>query len=122
MAEYLVVARGGAAERRKRSPEELQKLTEHYIGWTVKLREAGKLKGSNRLQDDGRVLRPNGAKPTVTDGPFSEANEAIGGYWVLEAGDYDEALKLVQDHPHLHLWKETALEVRQVFDMSAYAR
>jgi hypothetical protein len=116
-----VVARGGL-ERDGRSPEELQKITQKYLDWTQRLRAAGKLVNSNRLQDDGRVVRPNGGKPAVSDGPFSESKEAIGGYWLIEAKDYDEALKLIEDHPHVTQWRNTALEVRQIFDFAAYAR
>lgn len=121
MAEFLVIARG-EMDREGLSPEKIQQATQKYMDWTQRLRTQGKLVNSNRLQDTGRVIRPNGGKPSVTDGPFAEAKEQIGGYWLIDAKDYDEALKMVEDHPHVRLWKNTVLEVREIFDFGAMQR
>jgi hypothetical protein len=65
-----------------------------------------------RLGETGRALTlRNGA---VTDGPFAETKEALGGYYLIEAKDLDEAIKVAKQVPHPH----GALEVRpvRVFD------
>lgn len=83
-------------------PEEMQKIIQRYTSWTSKLGKQGRLKGGEKLRDgEGKVLRGAGKKMTVTDGPYSETKEVIGGFWILEAADYDEAVRLAADCPHL---------------------
>jgi hypothetical protein len=92
------------------SPEEMQKATEKYMAWTKK----PFTKDSKRLaQDVGRVIRSQGGKPKATDGPYSETKEILGGYYTIEAANYDEAVRLTLDHPHLE--HGGTVEVRQVY-------
>jgi hypothetical protein len=93
----------------KLSPEEMQRATEKYMAWTKK----PFTKDSKRLAPDaGRVIRSQGGKPKATDGPYSETKEILGGYYTIEAANYDEAVKLALDHPHLD---HGTLELRQVY-------
>jgi hypothetical protein len=92
------------------SPDEMQKATEKYMAWTQK----PFTKGAGRLEmDPGKVIRANAGKPRATDGPFSETKEALGGYYTIEAANYDEAVKLTLDHPHLEYGG--TIEVRHVY-------
>lgn len=92
------------------SPKESQKAVEKYMAWARK----PFVVDSQRLgQDFGRVIRSRGGKPTVTDGPYAETKELIGGYYTIEAKDYDEAVELTLDHPHLE--HAGTIEVRQVY-------
>ena len=94
----------------KLSPEEMQKALEKYIAWSQKATNKGFLRGSHRLAEDaGKVIR--GAK--VTDGPYSETKEILGGYYTIEAASYDEAVNLTLGHPHLEYGG--TVEVRQVY-------
>lgn len=45
------------------------------------------------------TLRPRGGKPQITDGPFAEAKEMVGGLFIIDAADRDEALRLAAMHP-----------------------
>ena len=63
---------------------------------------------------DGRVVRGSAGKMTVSDGPFAESKEVIGGFWLLEASSYEEVQAFLKDHPHL---EAGTLEVRQIRDM-----
>jgi hypothetical protein len=93
----------------KLSPEEMQRATEKYMAWTKK----PFTKDSKRLAPDaGRVIRSQGGKPKATDGPYSETKEILGGYYTIEAANYDEAVKLALDHPHLD---HGTVELRQVY-------
>jgi hypothetical protein len=69
---------------------------------------------SGWLPDRGRVIRPEPARPRVTDGPFIEAKEAMGGFYLIEAANYDEAVARAMDHPHLA--HGGSLEIRQLHD------
>ncbi len=114
MAKFLVLARGTGSEYAKRSPQEMQQVVQKYMAWTAGLREAGRMIHAERLKGDGRVVRGAAGKMTVTDGPFAESKEVIGGFWLLEAGSYDEVQAFLKDHPHL---EAGSLEVRQIWDM-----
>lgn len=93
------------------SPEEMQKAIGKYMEWTKKPFTVD----SKRLAEDaGRVIRSTpGGKPRATDGPFSETKEVLGGYYTIEAADYDEAVKRTLDHPHLE--HGGTIEVRKVW-------
>lgn len=47
------------------------------------------------------MLRLNGSKPLVTDGPYSESKEVIGGYYTIEADDYEHAVETAKECPHV---------------------
>ena len=58
-------------------------------------------------------MRGRNGRPTVTDGPYSETKEVLGGYYLIEAADYDQAVERASDHPHLEYGG--TIEVRQVW-------
>jgi hypothetical protein len=105
MSQYLLLLYDDPAavqQFRSLPPDQIQRAMQPYIDWGNKARQAGFLVGSNKLSDQpGRILRSQSGKPRVTDGPFSEAKELLGGYYIIEASSYDEAVKRTQDHPHL---------------------
>ena len=105
MSQYLLLLYddpAAAQQFHSLPPDRIQKAMQPYIDWGNKARQAGFLVGSNKLSDEpGRILRSHSGKPRVTDGPFSEAKELLGGYYIIEASSYDEAVKRTQDHPHL---------------------
>jgi hypothetical protein len=98
------------------SPEQMQKIIEKYIAWGSKLRAAGVLHSSDKLTDEpGRVVRGKNGQIRVTDGPFSEAKEVLGGYYIITAASYDEAVEAVKDCPQLEYGG--SIEIREVEDM-----
>jgi len=110
MAKFMLLLYENGATFRTMSPEEMQKASEKYMAWTKKPYTVD----SNRLAGDpGRVIRSNGGRPVVNDGPYSETKEVLGGYYTIEAANYDEAVKLALEHPHLEYGGN--LEVRQVY-------
>ena len=62
--------------------------------------------------DPGRVLKASNGKPRATDGPYSETKEVLGGIYLIEAKDYDEAVERTLDHPHL---EHGTIELRQLY-------
>ena len=112
MSQYMLFLYNDPAGYAKLSPEEMQKAIEKYMAWTKKPFTVG----SQRLAGDpGRVIRSNGGKPHTTDGPYSESKEVLGGYYLIEAADYEEAVRRAMDHPHLEYGG--TIEVRQLFTM-----
>ncbi len=110
MAQFMLLLYDDPTAWRKVGPEDMQKAIEKYMAWTKKPFTVD----SKRLGEDaGRVIRSQGGKPRTTDGPYSETKEVLGGYYTIEAADYDEAVKLALDHPHLE--HGGTIEVRQLY-------
>ena len=115
MPKFLLLARSNGQPWKDLSAEEAQRIVQQYMDWSQRMREAGRLPGSNKLTDnEGRVLSGSGAQMTVKDGPYSETKEVVGGYWLVEAADYDEAVKLAKDSPHLRFG---TIEIRAIEEM-----
>ena len=111
MAQYLLLLHAEMSEWVKMPPEERQKWFAKYMAWGAKAREGGYFVASNKLVDDyGKVIR--GSKAVTTDGPYSETKEVLGGYYMIEAANYDEAVRRCKDHPHLE--HGGTIEVRQI--------
>jgi hypothetical protein len=93
----------------KLSPEEMQKAVEKYQAWT----KMPFTVDSKRLGEDrGKVVRSHNGKPRATDGPYSETKEVLGGFYVIEAADYDEAVSRALKHPHV---EHGTIEVRKLW-------
>lgn len=116
MSQFLVLLYDSPAalERFSRlSPEEMQACIEQYVAWSERLAAEGRLVATEKLRDGtGRVLRGRGGAPVVTDGPFAETKEVIGGYFLIRAANYDDAVDVVRSCPHLE-WDGT-VEVREI--------
>jgi hypothetical protein len=66
-----------------------------YMAYTEELQKSGSLVGANQLQptDTATTVRVRGGETLVTDGPFIETKESLGGYYLVEAGTLDEAIE-----------------------------
>lgn len=117
MGRFLVLPRDPADAWDDVSPAEMQRIVEKYVAWGDKLGEAGKLEGGEKLEDGaGRTMAGEGDGLRVSNGPFAEAKEVIGGFWIIRAADYEEAVELLRDCPHLMYG---TLEVRRIEEMPA---
>lgn len=95
------------------SPEQMQKVIEKYVTWGDRLRSSGVMHDGQKLTDEpGRVIRSKGGDVRVTDGPYSETKEVLGGYYTINAGSYDDAIAVARTCPHLEYGG--TIEVRQV--------
>ena len=72
-----------------------------YTKFTDAIRESGHYVGCNRLQppDTAVTVRVRNGKVSTTDGPFAETKEQLGGYYVIEARDRDEAIRIASGIP-----------------------
>ena len=94
------------------SPAEMQQVVQKYVAWGKKLRARKVLAESHKLADDpGRLVRQKRGKPFVSDGPFAESKELLGGYFIVKAADYDDALTYALECPHLEYG---TIEVRKI--------
>ncbi len=113
MDKYLLLLREDPSQYAAISPTQMQSIIEQYRQWAGKLAQAGRLAGGDKLADEGGKRVRAGAKaPLVTDGPFIESKDVIGGTFVILADSYDEAVRLVADCPHLRGTNE--IEIRRI--------
>jgi hypothetical protein len=98
---YLLLFRNaGEGSHRHLSPEQRTQLTKQWNDWYDGLAAEGKVEHGHPLELTGRVISgPRGE--LVTDGPFAEAKEAIGGYFFLKVADLDEATEIGKNCPGL---------------------
>jgi hypothetical protein len=112
MPKFTLMLRGNGSTFDHMSPSEMQATIARYYAWRESLRAAGKLDGSHKLKDgDGRVMRRSGGRVMVTDGPFAEGKEVLGGLFIVEAASYDDAVDVANGCPHLDFG---SIEVREV--------
>lgn len=98
------------------SPAELQQVMERYFAWRDDLERAGNTIGGDALSERGRVIRRTGTELIVTNGPYVESSEIVGGSTTLEAADLDEAEKFFGNHPHLEFG---SIEIRRIEEPGA---
>jgi len=93
------------------SPEQIQKVMNQFMGWFQRLQEEGKVRAGQPLERTGKLVSGKGGR-TVADGPFAESKEAIGGYFLLQVADLDEAVEIARQCPILEYG--STVEVRPV--------
>lgn len=110
MKDFMLIFIGSNYAELNLSPEEIQGRMGKWVSWQSKMEEAGIVKSGNALHPDFR--RVIGADRTVTDRASAEVKELVGGYYVVSAKDYDEAIKIAQDYPDYDLGG--TVEIREV--------
>ena len=108
MPKYMLLLRDDREGFASLSPEQLQKTSEKYMAW----RRKHFVVDGQRLEDGGQVMQKKNGSVTLTDGPFSESREVLGGYYTIEAASMEEAVSLLHDHPHIEFG---SIEIRPVF-------
>ena len=107
MPQFVVMLRDSGTFPSDISPEEIQAIIQKYGEWIQSMGGHGQ-----KLRDgEGRIVLREADRVTVTDGPYTESKEILGGYFLLEADDYDTVSKLVEDCPHLEFG---SIEIRRV--------
>lgn len=112
MPTYLLLLHEDPSVFERVSPEEMQNIIQKYSSWKQRMITAGVLTGGEKLQDGtGKVLRRNGGRESVTDGPYTESKEVIGGFFQIRADNYEQAVQAANDCPHLEYG---TIEIREV--------
>lgn len=91
--EFLVISRGRWDA--DKSPEEIQSAIDAFYNWRDRLLEEGRMRRGQRLATQGKMVSRQG----VTDGPFAETKEVIGGYWIFVADSLETAAALAAQNP-----------------------
>jgi len=91
--DFLVISRGQWDATASR--EQVQSAIDEFYDWYERGLAQGRMKPGSRLENSGRIV----SRATITDGPFAETKEIVGGYWFIVAGSLDEAAAIAAENP-----------------------
>jgi hypothetical protein len=116
MPNYILFLYMNPDRPRPSSPDEALAITKTYVAWTDRIRTEGRHRAGQKLTNDaGKIMQSKGGRTSITDGPFAEGKDVIGGFWVIGAKDYDEACRVAETSPHLGYGGR--IEVREIDEM-----
>jgi hypothetical protein len=116
--QYMLLIYNDEAAWENVSREEGEKITGEYFAYTNELREAGAFVAGDPLQPTrtATTVRVRDDEQLVTDGPFAETKEQLGGYYIIEAESLDEAIEWAAKIPGS---RSGSIEVRPIMEMPA---
>jgi hypothetical protein len=97
--EYLLLFRGNDWHKGL-SPEEMQKIASTWMAWFKRLTDEGICLAGQPLEREGKLVSGKNGR-VVSDGPFAESKEAIGGYFLVRVNTIDEAVAIAKECPGL---------------------
>lgn len=115
--QYLLLIYGAEDQWTKMSEAERTAMYTDYRTFTDDIKQSGHWLGGNPLQPThtATTVRVRNGKPSTTDGPFAETREQLGGYYLVEAKDLDEATRLAARIPGARIG---SIEVRPVMPIA----
>ena len=114
--QYILLIYENEASQGTRSADEMQKLYTEYMAFTGAIKQSGHLRAGEPLEktSTATTVRVKDGKTLRTDGPFAETREQLGGFYIVEAKDLDEAVSLAARIPGA---KTGCIEVRPIMKM-----
>jgi hypothetical protein len=99
MKEFMMIFRTAfMSDYQQLSPEQVQESIQHWQNWIGGIAAQGKFVSTNQLGYQGKTVKPGNL---VTDGPYAEIKEIVGGYIIVQAENIDEAVQMAQGCPIL---------------------
>lgn len=111
MEKFMLIFHGGMPT--DRSPEEMQANMGKWMAWIDQLAKDNKYVAGEPLLPGGKLIK--GSATNVTDGPYTEGKEIVGGFFIVNAADYNEAVALCAGYPDYATGG--TIQVRQVMKM-----
>jgi hypothetical protein len=96
MKEFMMIFRQTPVTDFQMSPEQMQAEIKKWQDWIGGIAAQGKFVSTNQLGFEGKTLLPN---KTITDGPYAEVKEIVGGYIIVKTNSIDDAVKLAEGCP-----------------------
>lgn len=119
MAQYMLLLHQVPNYTMDLPREKMLEMIRRYSAWADSLRQKGKLAGGEKLAaSGGRHIKVEDGRPVASDGPYAEAKDVIGGYFVIEARDAAEAEAIARECPHLAVSATNWVELRPIEDTS----
>jgi hypothetical protein len=112
MPRYLLLLRAEPGPFEKLSPEDIQGILQRFGKWRESLTAGGHKPEGQKLRDGtGRQMKQTDGKLIVTDGPYAETREILGGYFAFDAENFDQAVELAKGCPVLPFGP---IEIREI--------
>jgi hypothetical protein len=112
MKSFMFLFRGGL-DPQTASPEEMQQNMQQWMGWVEDLQKKNIYAAGEALLPTGKTLKKNNV---VTDGPFAESKEIVGGFFIVKAETLDAAIEIAKGCPDLSLGGSVEVRDVMVFD------
>lgn len=114
MKDFMMIFIGADYQELGLSPEELQNRMGKWFAWGQKMEAQGILKGGEALTPN--IKRVIGQDRAVSDGPFADSKEIIGGYYTVSAENAEAVVEIAQDYPDYDLGGTVEIREIMVFD------
>ena len=108
-SEYILLFRGNDWHKGL-SPEEMEKVAGQWMAWFNRLKDEGTAIAGNPLEPEGKIV--SGKNRVVSDGPFAESKELVGGFWLFKCKSKQEAIEWVKRAP----FQDHEMEIREVLE------
>ena len=116
MEKFMFIFQGGMPTK-DTSPEDMQANMGKWLAWIEKLSKQGKYVAGEPLLPGGKLV--SGANKKVTDGPYTEGKEMVGGFFIVNAKDINEAVEISKDCPDFE--NGGSVQVRQIMKVGVEA-
>lgn len=114
MKEFMLIFIGKDYTEIGLSPEQMQERMDKWMAWDAEMREQGITPEGHALQYKAKHV--TGLEKTVTDGPYIEGKELVGGYYIIKARDLDAAAEVAKGYPDFDLGGGVEVREVMVFD------
>ena len=111
----LIFHGGSDVAPEMRAPEAMQALMGKWFAWVEKLKKEGRYVSGEPLEPKGKFIA--GPNKVVTDGPFAESKELVGGFFIVEAKNLDDAVTLCDGYPDFKFNGKVQVRPVQKMDM-----
>jgi hypothetical protein len=114
--QYLLLIYSDESDKKSATQADIDQMMREYGAFTASIVKTGNMKGGDALQptSTATTVRVREGKTLTTDGPFAETREQLGGYYLIEAKDLDEAIKIAARVPTA---RNGSIEVRPVVEL-----
>ena len=114
--QYVLLIYMNEGVREQTTPDEMNRLMQEYNALTESIVKSGSLKAVERLQPvrTATTVRVRNGKPQITDGPFAETREQLGGFYLIEADNLDQAIAIAGRIPAA---RDGSVEVRPIMSI-----
>ena len=113
MKEFMMIFRMDPTGGYDPTPEQMHESIQQWQSWIGGIAAQDKFVSTNQLGDNGKTVKPGGI---ITDGPYAEIKEIVGGYIIVKAEDLEEAIKLTEGCPMFYIGGH--VEVREIMEIN----
>lgn len=114
MKEFMMIFRTEKSDQPMPSPEQMQVMVKQWNDWIGGIAAQGKFVATNALGMEGQTVSSNGV---ISDGPYAELKEIVGGYMIVKADNLQDAVKLSEGCPTLAIGGSVEVRDVMIFDM-----